>query len=148
MDDLLTLKAIAMKLGLAESTARYFRDKWPEFMPTVQHGRRKLYRPEAVKVFKIIAEETQKRRSAEEIAERLAAVFAVNVESKSSNAEENAAEQQRGDYSLIIYEEQIRGLLQVIRQRDDMMLYLVQRLRKLEADIDYYKLPWWRRGKR
>jgi len=101
-EELLTIKAIAQKLGLAESTCRYFRDKFPEYMPAVQHGRRKLYRPEALKVFKIIAEETQKRRSAEEIAERLSSLFAVNIEPNNKNAEQNAAEQQRSN-SLELY---------------------------------------------
>jgi len=152
VENLLTIKEIARRLGLAESTARYFRDKWPEFMPAVQHGRRTLYRPEALKVFKIIAEETQKRRSAEEIAERLSPLFAVNIESKRSNAEENAAEQQQHNYSLTIYEQQIYSLLEIIKERDqavqrrdELMLYLVKQLRETQAQLEQARLPWWRK---
>lgn len=135
--DLLTIKAIAQKLGLAESTARYFRDKFPEYMPAVQHGRRKLYRPEALKVFKIIAEETQKRRSAEEIAERLSSLFAVNIEPNNQNAEQSAAEQQSSN-SLELYRQDIdsrQELAEAIRQLVEQNQELIKELRR----------PWWKR---
>jgi hypothetical protein len=93
-EELLTLKDIARRLNMAESTARYFRDKWPEYIPAVKVGRRTFYQPEAVQVIKTIAEETQKRKSAAETQSRLNSMFAVNIEPAAETQRNNATEQQ------------------------------------------------------
>ncbi len=92
--ELLTLKQIAQQLELAESTARYFRDKWPEYIPTVKVGRRTYYQPEAVEVLRVIAEETQKRSNAAVTQSRLNSMFAVTIEQSAETQSSNAAEQQ------------------------------------------------------
>ena len=51
---LLTLKDIAMKLGLPESTLRKYRDAYDKYVPTVGTGRDRLYRQEAIEVFRAI----------------------------------------------------------------------------------------------
>jgi len=139
MEDLLTIKAIAQKLGLAESTCRYFRDRFPEYMPVVLHGRRKLYRPEALQVFKVIAEETQKRRSAEETAERLNALFAVNIEPIRNNAEESAAEQQN---QLMVKNSENYRLLAQANKEIYFLRELVQQLQRQNYELTR---PWWKR---
>ena len=94
---LYTLKDIAKELNLAESTARYFRDKYPEYIPTVQLDRRTYYQPEAVEVLRVIAEETQSR---------LNALFAINMEAVEESQRNNAAaQQQRSNNELITLEE-------------------------------------------
>jgi DNA-binding transcriptional MerR regulator len=92
--ELLTLKEIAKQLELAESTARYFRDKWPEYIPTVKVGRRTFYQPEAVEVLRLVAEAQQKRRSAAETQSLLNSMFAVNIEPAAETQRNNATEQQ------------------------------------------------------
>ncbi len=92
--ELLTLKDIAQRLELAESTARYFRDKWPEYIPTVKIGRRTYYQPEAIEVLRVIAEETQNRNSAAETQNRLNSMFAVTIEQSAEPKRNNATEQQ------------------------------------------------------
>ena len=67
MDKLLTIKDIAQRLNIPESTARYYRDKWPEYIPTVGTGRNKRYKPEAVDVLRLVAEGLRNGRSAIEI---------------------------------------------------------------------------------
>ena len=103
---LYTLKDIAKELNLAEATARYFRDKYPEYIPTVQLDRRTYYQPEAVEVLRVIAEETQKRKSAAETQSRLNALFAINMEAVEESQRNNAtAQQQRSNNELITLEE-------------------------------------------
>jgi DNA-binding transcriptional MerR regulator len=53
---LMTLKEIAQKLGLPESTLRKYRDAYPQFMPYVGTGRERRYREGAVEVFNAIRE--------------------------------------------------------------------------------------------
>lgn len=52
--ELLTLKDIALRLNLPESTLRKYRDAFPHFIPVVGSGRDRLYRPEATQVFQAI----------------------------------------------------------------------------------------------
>lgn len=53
---LLTLKQIADLLTLPESTVRYYRDAFPDRIPTVGTGRRRRYPRDAVAVLRSIAE--------------------------------------------------------------------------------------------
>lgn len=47
---LLTMVHIAKQLNLAESTARLYRDRFENFNPSVDEGRKKRYKPETVEV--------------------------------------------------------------------------------------------------
>ena len=80
MDKLLTIKEIAQRLDMAESTVKYYRDKFPEYMPTVKAGRYPKYKPEALEIFKIIAEGYSNNLQQQDIADRLSADFALNAE--------------------------------------------------------------------
>ncbi len=93
-EELLTIKEIARRLNLAESTCRYFRDKWPEYMPAVKVGRRTFYQAEAIEVLRVIADETQKRRNAAETQNLLNSMFARNIEQNAETQSSRAAEQQ------------------------------------------------------
>ncbi|RQD76423.1 MerR family transcriptional regulator [Desulfonatronospira sp. MSAO_Bac3] len=76
--ELLTIKEIARRLDLPESNIRYYRDRFDRFLPSVGHGRKKRYKPEAVEVFRCIVEELGQSRSTQEIEEVLAARFSQN----------------------------------------------------------------------
>ena len=80
MEDLLTIKEIARRLKVAESTVKYWRDKYPEYMPVGEGGRYPKYRPEAIRVFQIIGEGISDNLQQQEIANRLSAEFALNIE--------------------------------------------------------------------
>ncbi len=56
MSALHTLREIARTLGLPESTVRYYRDAFSEYVPTVGRGRRRRYPPEAIAVLRRIAD--------------------------------------------------------------------------------------------
>ncbi len=139
--ELLTLKDIARQLDLAESTARYFRDKWPEYIPTVKVGRRTFYQPEAVQVIKVIAEETQKRRSAAETQGRLNSMFAVNVEQGAETQRNNAAEQQNQYLTVPADIKLIKALRDEIYFLRDQNRRLTEKLLQLEP----VRQPWYKR---
>jgi DNA-binding transcriptional MerR regulator len=70
---LLTLKQIADALTLPESTARYYRDAFPDLVPCVGTGRRRRYPKEAVAVLRSIADAYAAGRTRREIAALLGA---------------------------------------------------------------------------
>ncbi len=78
--DLLTITGIAQKLGMPESTVRYYRNKFPDFIPAVGEGRKRKYRPETLEVIAIIEKMFRENRTALEIAERLANKFPQNID--------------------------------------------------------------------
>lgn len=45
---LLTMAQIAKQLNLAESTARFYRDRFENDIPSVGEGRKKRYKPETI----------------------------------------------------------------------------------------------------
>jgi hypothetical protein len=53
---LLTLRAVAQALRLPESTVRYYRDAFAEFLPTEGRGRRRRHPAEVLPLFELIAE--------------------------------------------------------------------------------------------
>jgi len=77
--DLFTLKDIAQRLNLPESTLRKYRDAYPQFIPYVGSGREKRYRAEAEEVFKAIRERrVDGHLSWEDTESELADIFPMN----------------------------------------------------------------------
>lgn len=64
---LATLRDIATKLQLPESTVRYYRDAFAHHVPTVGSGRRRRYPPEAVAMLRLIAVLYQEGRSRDQV---------------------------------------------------------------------------------
>jgi len=84
--NLLTIADIARQLGLAESTVRYYRNRFPEFIPAVGDGRARRYRPEALDVLRFIADAMRAQTPAEDVKAALQASFPVNVEPQQQTA--------------------------------------------------------------
>ena len=93
--ELLTIADIAKKLGLPESTVRYYRDRFPEYVPSVGGGRRRRYRPEAVDVLRFIADGLRNERTATEIAEALGRMFPKTLDVHDEPQQPTAAAQQQ-----------------------------------------------------
>ncbi len=160
--ELLTLQEIARRLNMAPSTVRYYRNQYQEFMPGVKAGRFMKYEPEAVEIIKFIAAATAATKQQQDIRELLSAKFALNIEEteKGESGATTAAatttvQQQQTDNSLTVYERQIYGLMEIIKERDEevkrrdeLMLHLLKQLRDTEARLEYARRPWWRKGKR
>ncbi len=147
--ELLTMKDIANRLELAESTARYFRDKWPEYIPTVKVGRRTYYQPEAVEVLRVIADETQKRNSAAVTQNRLNSMFAVTLEQGAETQRNNATEQQNHYLAesnnlkaLAQANKEIIFLRQLVQELQNDNRRLTEKLLQLPAPD---RRAWWQR---
>jgi DNA-binding transcriptional MerR regulator len=93
--ELLTISDIAKRLGLPESTVRYYRDRFPEYVPSVGDGRRRRYRPEAVDVLRFIADGLRNDRTATDIAEALSRMFPKTVDVNEEPQQSTAAAQQQ-----------------------------------------------------
>jgi DNA-binding transcriptional MerR regulator len=64
---LFTIRDIARELGLPESTVRYYRDAFEEYLPTVGTGRRRRYPTETIPLLRLIAEGFAHNRARSEI---------------------------------------------------------------------------------
>lgn len=93
----LTIAQIAQALGLPESTIRYYRDHFPDYIPVLGEGRQRRYPAEAVEVFRVIADVLRKNHgSATEVEETLARLFPRNAEVSATPQQSTAESQQSG----------------------------------------------------
>lgn len=150
-EELLTIKEIARRLNMPESTVRYYRDKWPEYMPEVEGGRYKKYRPEAVQVIEIIASANRRNEAQQTIAESLNAQFARNMDPGAEQAQPSAAAaQQQTDIS------NNREYYKLIAALRDEIFYLRGQVQELQQDNRELtnqllqlkapdRLPWYKR---
>lgn len=60
---------------MPESTVRYYRDRFPEFIPSTGEGRNKRYKREAIDVLRFIAENLRNNLTAEQVTELLMQKF-------------------------------------------------------------------------
>jgi len=86
---------IAKQLNLAESTARFYRDRFENFIPSVGEGRKKRYKPETVEVLRFIAEGFNRNLTAMVIEDGLSRMVAMNIEFEEATATTTAAAQQQ-----------------------------------------------------
>ena len=134
MDKLLTIKEIAQVLNIPESTARYYRDKWPEYIPTRGQGRNKRYEPAAVDILRLIAEGLRNGRSATEIESELSLKYQAIMDIE---PEPQQLPQQRSS-SLELYQQDIESrqeLAEAIRALVEQNQELIKELRR----------PWYKR---
>ena len=54
MEKLYTIKELSSILDVPESTLRYYRDRFEEFIPVVGKGRKRRYKKESIEIFKQI----------------------------------------------------------------------------------------------
>ncbi|HWR03515.1 MAG TPA: MerR family transcriptional regulator [Humidesulfovibrio sp.] len=72
---LLSVAEIARRLGVPESTVHYWKNRFAQHLPSSGAGRQKRFRPEAVEVFRIIAEMFSLGHSAQDVMEALGKNF-------------------------------------------------------------------------
>lgn len=70
-DRLLTLSEVAQRLGLPETTVRYYRDRFAPYLPVVGEGRSRRYPPHAVERLRWIVEQLRAGSSVQEIEAQL-----------------------------------------------------------------------------
>jgi len=72
---LLSVAEIARKLGVPESTVHYWKNRFAQHLPSQGSGRQKRFRPEAVDVFRVIAEMFSLGHSTQDVMETLGKRF-------------------------------------------------------------------------
>lgn len=153
--ELLTIAEIAKRLNHPESTVRSWRNRYDAWIPSVGSGRKKRYKPEAVRVFAVIAESVAEERSFDDIAERLTADFPRSIDYRKDNSSDNAASTTMALYTPTtalqrMIEGQdllIRALAdQAARQAEmDAMRQEIRELRQLVEDQKQAAAPWYKR---
>jgi DNA-binding transcriptional MerR regulator len=88
-----TAKDISGQLDIPESTVRYWRDRYQEYIPTTGQGRKKRFQPDALEVFQFLSDVTQTLTSADDIVRALSDRFSQIVEVSL----EGTAEQQQNN---------------------------------------------------
>lgn len=73
---LLSVAEIARRLGVPESTVHYWKNRFAQHLPSQGSGRQKRFRPEAVDVFRVIAEMFSLGHSTQDVMEALSKRFA------------------------------------------------------------------------
>lgn len=93
MTELLSIKEISQELGIPQSTLRYYRDLFMDYLPAVGEGKKKRFYPEAVEVFQAIAQGMHKNKSNEDITSDLNQRFTrfIDVNEGDDQAQDSSA---------------------------------------------------------
>jgi DNA-binding transcriptional MerR regulator len=92
--ELYSIAEMSRLLKIRESTARYYRDRHPEYFHYTGKGRKKRYTPETLEALRYICEQANNSRTAEEINEGLQAQFKREINITDITAVTTAGEQQ------------------------------------------------------
>ncbi|KGX84970.1 MerR family transcriptional regulator [Pontibacillus litoralis] len=112
MKKLMTMAGVAKELHIPESTARYYRDHFIDYIPFVGEGRKKRYRPETVEVLRFIAEGFKRKLTATEIEDGLSQVFPRNMDTEQPTAITTAVVQQQSENDSNPYALQLQNALE------------------------------------
>ena len=130
---------IAKQLNLAESTARFYRNRFEDYIPSVGEGRKKRYKPDTVEVLRFIAEGFKRNLTAMDIEEGLSRMVARNIEVEKETAITTTATQQQSENELKQYTlqlqlalEQMSTAIQIIANQKEE----IAELRKHITDIE------------
>ncbi|RCO04253.1 MerR family transcriptional regulator [Bacilli bacterium] len=139
MKKLMTMAEVAKELNIPESTARYYRDHFIDYIPSVGEGRKKRYRLETVEVLRFIAEGFKRKLTAIEIEDSLSQMFPKNIDMKETTAITTAVVQQQSEndnkhYALQLQNalEQMNATMKIIADQKEE----ITELRKHVADIE------------
>lgn len=98
MTELLSIKDISQELGIPQSTLRYYRDLFMEYLPASGEGKKKRFYPEAVDVFAAIAKGMHQNKNVEQIGNDLGNRFARFIEIPQETQESSATESQEEEF--------------------------------------------------
>ncbi|MDF2875865.1 MAG: hypothetical protein K0R22_2548 [Sporomusa sp.] len=90
MTELLSIKDISQELGIPQSTLRYYRDLFLDYLPAMGEGKKKRFYPEAVEVFQAIAKCMHQNKSSDDIANELDSRFTRFIEIDTEPQESSA----------------------------------------------------------
>jgi len=152
-----TMVEMAKIIGIPESTARGYRDRFPSYFSTTGQGRGKRYTEEAMEALRIVAPMSRQGIPIEDIETALEARFGVVVESQDSQsqivvsqsqivADENQALVAMFVSELTVMREQVMALQAQLEARDDSRdRQLVAVMREIQEMRQEIRQPWWRK---
>lgn len=139
MAKLMTIAEVAKALAIPESTARYYRDNFMDYIPFVGEGRKKRYRPETVDVLRFIADGFKRKQTAMEIENGLNQRFPRNMDDEQATAKPEAVVQQqsKNDHDSDAFQlqnalEQMNATMQVMADQQKEITELREQLARVE----------------
>ena len=149
-----TMVEMAKIIGIPESTARGYRDRFPSYMSTTGQGRGKRYTAEAMDALNVVATMSREGIPAEDIKAALEARFGVVIESQPHIvvsqslivADENLALVATFASELTAMREQVSALQAQLKDRDDSRDHqLVAVMREIQEMRQEIRQPWWKK---
>lgn len=157
MTELLSIKDISQELGIPQSTLRYYRDLFIEYLPATGEGKKKRFYPEAVEVFQAIAKGMHQNKSSDDIVNDLNKRFTRFIEidetqdgsatysQKDENGQSRAlspVEQLDGSAIMAVIAsqnqalQQIAATINVVNEQQEELYNLKQEVVKLEERLE------------
>jgi DNA-binding transcriptional MerR regulator len=130
--DFFTLSDIAKKLKIPESNARYYRDRFIEYIPFVGEGRQRRYKSDAIEVLRLVAEGYKRNLTTTDIETLLSQRFPRTVEvtqqPKTTTQQEQNLEVNQG--ILQAFQQMASAMEVMSKQQED-----ISELKKKVADL-------------
>ncbi len=123
----LTIAEIASRLDLPESTVRYYRDRFSEYVPVVGKGRQRRYPNEAVEIFHTIADGLRNGQTAIMVEETLGRLYPRNVET---------SETELAQVGTVATQQMAQAMVQVLYQQSEEIQAMRLSLENIKDDLD------------
>lgn len=133
---------IARELDIPESTVRYYRDRFKNYVPAVKKGGRKVYDNQALEALRIIAEGLRKGETAATVEEQLSLVLSQTIDVTTIAA----AAQQQSVFSREDWKQDLESrqqLVDTIKELNQSIISLTEKLEE-QQNITFWQ---WLRGK-
>ena len=132
-----TIKKLGELLDVPESTVRYWRDRYSEFIPYSGTGRKRRYPAEALEVLRLICDYSERSSNAEDIKEALSTKFTKFIDIEQEPQRRTTATQQEN--SLLPTKADLLPVVQgmiseVLGRTLELIADQKGRLEKLETD--------------
>lgn len=132
MSNPLTMAQIAQQLGLPESTVRYYRDKFSEWIPVVGEGRHRRYPPEVVEILRIIADVLRNHGTPDAVIAVLSHSYPRTIPATIPQ-QQTAAAQQQSDSGLV---EAFQALRVAVELQTQQIAGMQDDLRQLRTQLN------------
>lgn len=132
----LTNADITGELDLPESTARYYQNRFDAFLPMIGEGCQLRYLPEALEVFRVMAETPRNSGTADEAQEALSRLFPRNIDIPHAQQQQIAVPQQQQSFGVVEAFQSLRPAVETQSQRVSNLGEEVRQLREQLAERD------------
>ena len=144
-ENLLKIISIAKELGLAESTVRFYRDKFLEYIPFEGKDRKRRYPPEAVRVLRFIANSLRSGKTSKQTAKELSLHFPKYKRVEEQKAAIVLAKSQPNqlmcyEQKLVVYEQKMQVLVGLVKSLSSEVISLRKEMSSSKNDQKYKEL--------